>query len=45
MQCIMGLSRKQNKHNLPVHVTPFPVYPVLQEQVKDPCVLLHVASE
>ena len=33
------LSRK-NKSYLPVHVVPFPVYPELQVQLKDPTVLL-----
>ena len=27
----------------PVHVTPFPLYPVLQAQVNDPSVLEHAA--
>ena len=29
---------------IPVHVTPFPVNPVLQAQVKEPTVFVHVAS-
>ena len=35
--------REATLHNLPVHVTPLPVYPWLQAQVKVPGVLVHAA--
>ena len=35
--------KKQNLQYLPTHVVPFPSYPGLQVQVKDPDVLLQKA--
>ena len=33
----------QHKSHIPVHVTPFPVYPSLHMQVKLPTVFMHIA--
>ena len=39
-----GAEKKQEKtFDVPAHVNPYPLYPVLQAQVNDPFVLVHVA--
>ena len=39
-----GKHKSETEHYSPLHVIPFPVYPLLQAQLKDPFVLVQVAS-